>query len=106
MLGRSSGSSARSPVYPGHQAPLPVTGNVLGQELDGDKAMQPSVLSFVNNTHPAATEFLDNAVVRDGSADHWRESYVCETGQVNESRGVGGSSERLLVINPSSRAIK
>jgi len=39
------------------------------------------VLSLVDNTHPSATEFLDDAVVRDGSPDHWRESYVWETGK-------------------------
>jgi len=50
---------------------------------------------LIEHTHPAA-ELLHNAVVRDGLADHWRESYVCETGQVNESRGVGSTSKRLL----------
>jgi hypothetical protein len=32
--------------------------------------MQFYVFSFVNHAHPAATEFFDNAVVRDGSTDH------------------------------------
>ena len=45
-----------------------VTGNFLGQELKGDEAMQPSVLSFVDNTHAAAAQLLDDAVVRDGLA--------------------------------------
>jgi hypothetical protein len=31
--------------------------------------------------------------VRDGLLDHWRESYVCETRQVNEAWGVGETSE-------------
>src|SRR5216683_591699 len=60
---------------------LRVTGNLLGQELEGDEAMQPRVLSLVNHTHPATTHLLNDAVVRDGLADHWRESYVCETGK-------------------------
>jgi hypothetical protein len=29
----------------------------------------------------ATAELLDDAVVRDGLADHWRESYVRETGK-------------------------
>jgi hypothetical protein len=32
--------------------------------------MKPGVFSFVDHTHPAAAEFLDDAVVRDGLADH------------------------------------
>jgi hypothetical protein len=31
-------------------------------------------------THSVAAKFLDDAVRRDGSTDHWSESYVCETG--------------------------
>ena len=32
-------------------------------------------------THPAAPELLDNAVVRDGLTDHWRESYFGAVGK-------------------------
>jgi hypothetical protein len=42
--------------------------------------MQTRVFSFVDHTHPTATQLLDDAVVRDGLPDHWRESYDCETG--------------------------
>jgi hypothetical protein len=31
--------------------------------------MEPDVLSFVNDTHTAATKFLDDSVVRDALAD-------------------------------------
>jgi len=47
--------------------------------------VQPGVLSLINHTHPAATEFLDNAVVRNGLFDHRRESYV---GQMGKSMNV------------------
>ena len=50
---------------------LRVAGNFLGQEFEGNEAMQSCVLSFVNHAHPAATEFLDNAVMRDGLVDHY-----------------------------------
>ena len=47
-----------------------------GQDFDGDKAVKVSVTGFVDDTHPALTKFFEDAVVRDGSPDHWRESYV------------------------------
>jgi len=52
----------------------------------------------MNHTHAPAQLPVD-AVMRDGVADHWRESYVGESGQVNESRGVDRSSKGLLVKN-------
>ncbi len=29
------------------------------------------IFGFVDHAHAAATQFLDNSVVRDGLADHW-----------------------------------
>ncbi len=49
---------------------LRVASNIFGQEFQRDKAVQPSVFSLVDHTHPAATEFFHDAVVRDGLADH------------------------------------
>ena len=49
---------------------LRVAGNVLGQELEGDKTMKPCVLGLVDNSHATAAQSLDDAVVRDGLADH------------------------------------
>ena len=51
---------------------LRIFGNFVGQELERDKAMQLDVLGFVDHAHAAAAEFLDDAVVRNGLADHWR----------------------------------
>jgi hypothetical protein len=34
--------------------------------------MQPCVLGLVDNTHTSAAQFLDDAVVGDGLADHIR----------------------------------
>ena len=50
---------------------LRVFGDVVGQELKSDKAAELHVLGLVDHTHPAAAELLDDAVVRDGLADHW-----------------------------------
>src|SRR6266571_1896626 len=49
---------------------LSVSGNLLRQKLESDEAMQARVLSLVDHTHTPSTEFLDDAVVRDGLADH------------------------------------
>ncbi len=51
---------------------LRIAGNLIGQELEGDEAMQASVFSFVHHSHPPAAQLLDDAVVRDGLADQWR----------------------------------
>ena len=41
-----------------------------GQELQRDMAMQLEVFGLVDHTHPAATELREDAIVRDGLADH------------------------------------
>jgi len=52
--------------------------------------LRPSllVLSQVNLAHTAAPELLDDAVMRDGFADHLREYYVGETSKSMKSTGV------------------
>ena len=49
----------------------PFLGYLVQQKLQGDEAVQLYILGLVDHTHPAATELLDEAVVRDGLADHW-----------------------------------
>ncbi len=39
------------------------------QEFRGHRTMQPCVLGLVDDAHSAATQLLNNAVVRDGLAD-------------------------------------
>jgi hypothetical protein len=39
---------------------------------------QIEVFRFINHAHATTAEFFDNAVMRDGLADHWRECYVQE----------------------------
>jgi DNA-binding winged helix-turn-helix (wHTH) protein len=69
---------------------LGVSGDLVRQELQGNKTMESSVLSFVNNTHPPSAELLNDAVVRDGLADHAAGMLWRTRRQVNESGGVGG----------------
>jgi hypothetical protein len=54
---------------------LRVLGKFIGKELDGHEAVQARVLGFVDHTHPSGTKLLDDAVVRDGLADHAQECY-------------------------------
>ena len=70
-----------------------VAGNIFWQELEGDEATQPRVFSFIDHAHPAAAELFDDAVVRDGLVDHWRESYVCETGKSMKAMGLAVAQE-------------
>ena len=48
---------------------LSIFRNIFGQKLQGNEAVELGVLSFVDNTHPAAAKLFDDAVVRDGLAD-------------------------------------
>jgi hypothetical protein len=58
------------------QAPC-VLGYFIGQEFQGNEAMQLHVLGFVDNTHPAAAEFFCDVIVGDGLVDHqWRKNIV------------------------------
>jgi len=50
---------------------LRVFGDVIGQELEGDKAVEVQVLGLVNHAHATAAELFDDAVVRNGLVDHW-----------------------------------
>src|SRR5215469_993370 len=67
-----SGSRLRFASKPSQR--LGVFGNLVRQEFQGDKSVKSYVLSLVNHTHPPAAPLLDDAVVRDGLADHSAES--------------------------------
>src|ERR1700674_255861 len=54
---------------------LGVFGYFIGQELQGDKSVQGYVLGLIDHAHATASELLDDAVVRDGLADHSQECY-------------------------------
>ena len=69
---------------------LGVFGYFFGQELQRDKSVEGYVLGLVDDAHPAAAELLDDAIVRDGLVDHWRESYVCETGKSMKAMELAG----------------
>src|SRR5438445_13771708 len=58
--------------------------------------MQPGVLGFVNHAHPPAAELFNDAVVRDGLADH-RRTLGCNL------RGTKGASQQPWVVGNNSR---
>src|ERR1035438_4765848 len=49
---------------------LRILGNLLWEELQGNKTVKLYVLGLIDHTHPAAAELLQDAVVRDGLDDH------------------------------------
>jgi len=40
------------------------------QKLQRDQTVQTTILSFVNDSHPAATKLFDDVVMRNGLANH------------------------------------
>src|SRR4029453_6438873 len=57
----------------------------LGQDLQRDLAAQADVLGLVDDTHPASAELIDDAVVRDGLADHLRGTLAGREGWSGDS---------------------
>jgi hypothetical protein len=74
---------------------LRVLGQMIRQEFQSDKTTKLSVLSLVNDAHSAAAELLNNAVMRDRLADHWRRSLCRENLQVNPTNEP--TLKRLLI---------
>jgi hypothetical protein len=48
---------------------LRVSGHVFWKKFESDKSVEASVLGLIDDTHPTAAEFFEDAVVRDGLAD-------------------------------------
>ena len=49
---------------------LRVPGEIVGQKFQSYEAPEFDVFGFVDDSHTAAAEFLDDPVVRDGLTDH------------------------------------
>ena len=67
---------------------LMVAGHVFREKLEGHEAVEAGVLGFVNHTHAPAAELLDDAIVRDGLADHYLSDHVGPTDGIGD-RGIG-----------------
>ena len=89
MLGWFSAEAACAFALEAGQS-LWVFGYFVGQELQGDKAVQLYVLGLVDHAHAAAAQLLDDAVVRDGLADHLlRKAHAFEQVDVTRIRVKG-----------------
>src|SRR5271169_3198692 len=87
---------------------LLIPGNVLRQELEGDKAMEAGVLGFVDDAHAAGAEFLEDAVVRDGLADHGTSGGRMlgrEVGEVKAETGVYATTAKCYTPYLSSNPV-
>jgi hypothetical protein len=82
-------SCLRFPLKSGQR--LGIFGYFVRQEFQRDKTAQRDILGLIDHTHPAATQSLDDAVVRDGLADHWAKILGLEAVQVNEGVEVGSA---------------
>src|SRR6516162_2978348 len=49
---------------------LAVLGKMFRQKLQGDEAAELGVLGLINHTHAAATQLLEDAVMRDRATNH------------------------------------
>src|SRR5437763_11693345 len=67
---------------------LRVLRNIVGQEFQRDKAAEFGILGLVDHTHAAATQLLDDAVMRDGLADHADAMLGALQWEVNVSYGL------------------
>jgi hypothetical protein len=47
-----------------------VVGHLAWKEFQTDRTVEPCVFGLVDHTHAATTELFDDAVVRDGLANH------------------------------------
>ena len=66
MIQRGSGASFTAKAFQG----LRIAGDVVGEKLQSDEAAEFRVFGFINDTHASAAEFFNNAVVRNGLANH------------------------------------
>jgi hypothetical protein len=76
---------------------LRVLSHFVRQELQRDEAVQFHILGLIDDAHTAATELLDDAVVRNGLADHWQRILRRCHRQVNEGGGVGRYFKGIVV---------
>ena len=59
------------------------------EKFAGDPAAEVRVLRLVNYTPPATAQLLDDALVRDGLADHWAQILVPRMGRSMKTGRLG-----------------
>ena len=76
---------------------LRVSGYIFREKLESDKATEFDVFGLVDDSHTAAAQLLDDAIVRDGLADHADAMLGALQWEVNESNGLFRNPERFRV---------
>ena len=76
---------------------LRVARELVGREFQCDETMQPRISGLINHAHPAAAQLLHDAVVRNGLADHRRESYASKTGKSMKAMAFAPGAKGPLV---------
>ena len=73
---------------------LRIPGYLVRKKLKRDETMQPGVLGLMDHPHPATAELFNDAIMRDGFADHIADAMVGGLlGQVNESKALRNSTK-------------
>ena len=75
-----------------------VTCYIFRQKLESDKATEFDVFGLVDDSHTAAAQLLDDAIVRDGLADHADAMLGALHREVNESKGRMWRRENRLQV--------
>ena len=79
--------------------PAEHSGHIVRHELEGDKAIEFDILSLVDDPHPATTELLDDAVVRDGLVNQLE----IPTLESNHPMHAASCSQRMTTLTWSRR---
>ena len=83
---------------------LRVSGNLLRQKLESDETVEPGVLSLIDNTHPAATQLIDDAVVRDRLSDKLRRGHCLNVRLESLARSTPPFIAAITAAAPSGAA--
>ena len=78
---------------------LGIVNHIVRQEFQGDEAVEFGVFGFVHHTHAAPAELLNDAIVRDGLADHAQACYGGRVGKSMKAVEFGPISIGLLAKN-------
>src|SRR4029077_2995075 len=48
---------------------LPIASQIIRKKLEGHESVEPCIFGFIDDTHPAAAELFQNAIVRNGLSE-------------------------------------
>ncbi len=78
---------------------------VIGQELERDKTLEASVFGLKHHAHTAASEFLQNAVVRDDLVSHSRSVIPDRSRQPIKARQAPPARDRCPILRTQRRRV-